>query len=252
MGFLSGAADVLGALAGTTEGNSQSPDIILMNPEMPTGYRVRELMSWRIPGIGYVEMYVNPKSLTISEKKGITRQRTKGGFIVQYWGEEPISLKIDGTTGSSGVEGINILRSVYRAEQDSFKMVSDKLAENIRDVQRNAQQSLAYILKDTDDSTFLPTLGSLAVSVEMYFQGWIFKGYFEDFVVTESVDNGVGVFNYSMSFVAMERKGMRNNFMPWHRSPKKADNSSSAGTPAAYNHANSNATPYSYKGEYNS
>jgi len=102
MGFLSGAADVLGALAGTTEGNSQSPDIIMMNPEMPTGYRVRELMSWRIPGIGYVEMYVNPRSLTISEKKGITRQRTKGGFIIQYWGEEPISLKIEGTTGSSG------------------------------------------------------------------------------------------------------------------------------------------------------
>ncbi len=69
MGFLSGAADVLGALAGTTEGNSQSPDIIMMNPEMPTGYRIRELMSWRIPGIGYVEMYVNPRSLTISEKR---------------------------------------------------------------------------------------------------------------------------------------------------------------------------------------
>lgn len=244
MGLLDSLTNSLGALAGTTEGNGQIPDVIAMSPESPIGYRQRELMSWRVPGIGYVQMYINPQECIVGEKKGITRQRTKGGFVVQYWGEEPTNIKITGTTGTSGIEGINVLRNVYRSEQLTFRSISDKLASNLivfkSTIDSNKKQNA---LVDSDDTSFIPTLGSLALSVELYYQGLIYKGYFEDFSVTESVANGVGIFTYSMTFIALERKGFRTNFMPWHRSAQRGDYS--------YNSANSKISPYSFKGEYN-
>jgi len=237
------ATNVLGGASGTTEGNGQIPDVISMSPEAPIGYRTRELMSWRVPGVGYVQMYINPSEFIIQEKKNIVRQRTKGGFVIQYWGEEPDICKISGSTGTSGVEGINVLRDTYRSEHKAFQTVSDILAANITNLKKGSQGAYEAILSDDQDTSFIPTLASLAVSIELYYQGWIFKGYFEDFVITESVSNGVGVFNYSMTFVALERKGERLNFMPWHRSAQKSNSS--------YNNANSKITAYSFKGEYN-
>ena len=58
-------------------------------------------------------MYINPQQMNIDEKKVIKQQRTKGGYIIQYWGEELTTLNISGTTGSAGVEGINVLYEIY-------------------------------------------------------------------------------------------------------------------------------------------
>ena len=244
MSTLGSIASSIGSAIGSMEGNGQVPNIIAMSPEAPIGYRVRELMSWRVPGIGYVQMYINPEEFTITEKKNIVRQRTKGGFVVQYWGEEPDIINISGSTGTSGVEGINVLRDTYRAEHKAFQKVSDILASNITTLKAgNSTGNFKSAISDGQDTSFIPTLASLAVSVELYYQGWIFKGYFEDFKVTESVSNGVGVFKYSMTFVALERKGERLNFMPWHRSAQRTD--------GVCNRADSKITPYSYKGEYN-
>lgn len=243
MGIISSLTDSLGAIAGTTEGNGQVPDVIAMSPEAPIGYRQRELMSWRVPGIGYVQMYINPQELIISKKKGITRQRTKGGFVIQYWGEDPDTLKISGTTGSSGIEGINVLRNVYRSEQITFQSISDKLMKDLNVFKQSVNSSeLERALSDASDTSFIPTLGSLCLAVELYYQGSIYKGYFEDFSVTEGVAAGVGTFTYSMTFIGLESKGYRTNFMPWHRSAQRGN--------YAYNSANSKISPYSYKGEY--
>lgn len=250
MGFgdvLSGANDLLGTLANTTEGRGQIPDIISMHPEVPVGYRQRDLITWRIPGRGYVEMYINPQQLSISESKVISQQRTKGGYIIQYWGEELPTIKISGNTGSSGIEGINVLRQVYRSEQDAFKIVAQKLSDNLLKLTKASAKNIDKTLEEVSDQTLLPTLGSLAVSVELFYQGWLFKGYFKDFSVNESTSQGVGLFTYDMTFVVLERRGFRNNFMPWHRSPAKVD---SANNPTGFNHADSKTTPYSFKGEY--
>jgi hypothetical protein len=80
----------------------------------------RKLIQWAIPNAGIVEMYINPQSLVIKEQKIIKETRTKGGYIIQYWGEQLPEVTIDGVTGSAGVEGINILRDIYRQEQIGF------------------------------------------------------------------------------------------------------------------------------------
>ena len=248
----------------TREGNFQLPNIIADNPQTPTGRRQRQLMRWRVPGLGFVDMYMNPQNLRISEKKVIQKQRTKGGYVIQYWGEELATISIDGTTGAAGIEGINILRKIYRAEQDSFQQVAQTLSDRLNAftvggsvgnaVSQAASGSLGQaigggigsLLGNGANPPLLPTLASLATSVELFYQGWVFKGYFENFSVTESVAQGPGVFQYSMSFIVLDRRGQRTNFMPYHRSPADFD---AAGTPSNYRKSNSSSTPMSFRGE---
>lgn len=251
------------------EGNLQAPDIIANNPQTPKGKKSRQLIRWRVPGLGFVDMYINPQQLDISEKKVIQKQRTKGGYIVQYWGEELMTVRIQGNTGASGIEGINILRRVYRAEQDAFQQVAQMLADRVNAfsvggnlaslIGQGASQSagnfagnlagglVTGLLGGNSTPATLPTLGSLAVSVEMYFQGWVFKGFFEGFDINESVSNGVGVYNYTLNFTVLERRGERFNIMPWQRSAAILDPDSNK--PRNYYKADAKNTPMSFGGE---
>jgi hypothetical protein len=241
------------------------PDIVQQNPQVKEGRRIRQLIKWRVPGLGFVDMYINPQQMNIQEKKVTKQQRTKGGYIIQYWGEELIRIKLSGTTGASGIEGINILRKVYRAEQDSFKQVEQTLADRLQnynnsssltgivskassgDISGAAGGILNSVMGESANPSLLPTLGSLALSVEMYYQGWVFKGYFDSFDYEESTsNNGVGVFRYNLEFIVVDRRGIRSNFMPWHRSPATLD---STGNPIGYNKSDASAVPLSFNGE---
>jgi len=246
--------------------NNKLPDIVQQNPNVLDGRRDRQTIIWRVPGMGFVQMYINPQQMNIQEKKVIKQQRTKGGYVVQYWGEELIVVKLSGTTGSSGIEGINILRKVYRAEQDAFKQVEQSLADRAKQyttgslvsglVSQAASGSISSVAGNIMNSVFggsanpplLPTLASLALSAELFYQGWVFKGYFDSFDVEESTQNGVGIFKYNLTFVVLGRRGIRTNFMPWHRSPATLDES---GNPIGYNRADASAVPLSFNGEKN-
>jgi hypothetical protein len=227
----------------------------------------------------YVRMYINPSSFNISEKKLIQKQLTKGGYVVQYWGEELPSISIQGETGSSGIEGVNVIRSIYRHEQIQFKKILQQRFESVKDQSNNAFLTdssdvnkdykgiagglLAGVadfftggvfstltngletLTDVINGDFtLPTrkeysnfkttasLASLATSIEIYFQGEVFRGYFTNLTVNEAA-NTPGLFNYSMTFEVLNRSGIRKNFMPWHRSPvnKSTGEAKMASTP---------------------
>ena len=90
---------------------------------------VRNMVKWFLPEAGIVEMYINPKNIKYNYKKHIgAPTRTRGGFLLQYWGEELGTISINGTTGSSGVEGINVLEDIYRSEQvamDALALASE-------------------------------------------------------------------------------------------------------------------------------
>jgi hypothetical protein len=60
-----------------------------------------------------------------------------------------------------------------------------------------------------------PTLGYYATTVEMYWMGEVYRGFFTKFDVTESVDP-LGIFNYNLTFMATQKRGLRRNYMPWH------------------------------------
>ncbi len=200
-------------------------------PASQVTFGKRKMMKWFVPERGIIEMYINPQSIKINEKKNIKADRTKGGFVIQYWGEELIDISINGTTGSSGIEGINILRQLYRAEQIAFDVVA---IEEFAKMQTDDESFIATILPGVGDimsfmkdlgaskeNTFLaipkPTLGYYAASVEMYWCGEIYRGFFDSFSVDENVSK-LGFFDYSISFKATQRRGIRQNYLPWQHS----------------------------------
>lgn len=216
----------------------------------------RNLVSWFVPEVGVVQMYINPQTMRYQERKHLSRQRTKGGYVLQYWGEELGQLSIQGTTGSSGIEGINVLQDVYRSEQLAFDPYALAFA-----AEADAQSELDIFGIGSPTGRLLglgaeaglgmlnsaiatgspsvqrpkPTLASLAFSVEMYWSGWVFRGFFQDFSVDERADR-LGLFDYNITFIYTQRRGIRPNFLGWHRSPVHGPSNSDPqfGTPYSY------------------
>ncbi len=236
----------------------------------------RKLINWNIPSKGLVEMYVNPQSFTIVERKLIKETRTKGGYSIQYWGEALPEIDINGTTGSGGIEGINVLRDIYRQEQIGFNDIISQLnsgfLSNLFQTTLGAVQSLSNnpladgniastigalsndpgkFFQDvattvgnvanvfdsvgramSGDQQLIPTLAALATSVELWYDGVIYRGFFKEFRVDEKSDE-IGLFRYSMKFIVTRRTGYRVNGFPWQRSVN-------------YGPANSDIIPLSY------
>lgn len=218
----------------------------------------RNIITWFVPEFGVVRMYVNPSAITYSYKKLITKDRTKGGYTLQYWGEDLDNLNISGTTGGAGIEGINVLYEIYRAEQYALDATGLTLAAN------NASTSLSNIFSEigneiggstgsvagsvlgsllTGDSPNtnlvaqnIPSLAQLAFTVEMYYNGCVYRGFFENMTVNERADNFL--LEYQISFVVTQKRGYRFNYFPWARSANNG--------PSQY------TSPYSFSGNVSS
>ncbi len=215
----------------------------------------RKLMRWLVPEQPIVEMYINPQNVVYNYGKQIVEQRTKGGYVLQYWGENLTNLTISGTTGTSGIEGINVLFDIYRNEQLMFDPYALFL-QSQRDKQEQEElfpstgngDTLTNVLGDvgalilgTDQAqTGLktrsrPSLASMAFSVELYWSGEVYRGFFKDFQVSESAQN-LGLFDYTMTYRVTQKRGFRQNFLGWHRSATNGPSNSNPiyGTPHSF------------------
>jgi hypothetical protein len=209
----------------------------------------RNIITWFVPEFGTIRMYINPQSIIYTNKKIIDKKRTKGGYTLQYWGEDLGELSITGTTGSAGIEGINVLYEIYRAEQYAFDGMGLALAANnanqpnllsgLSGLSGSSSGSLVggaagmvgSLLGFDSSSTSMNNINSLAqmaFSVEMYYNGAVYRGYFTQMTVTERAENFA--LDYSMNFVVTQRRGYRLNYQPWHRS---------AGGPSQYDSVHS-------------
>ena len=217
----------------------------------------RNIITWFIPQFGIVRMYVNPEQVRYSNRKIIQKDRTKGGYTLQYWGEELSTLALSGTTGSSGVEGINMLYEIYRAEQYAFDAAGLMIAannsnQNLATTGLNALGSINSVsnfflgaagqnsgllsglfgLDSGNNFQNYPSLAQLAFTVEMYYDGWVYRGFFDSIDYTESARDFL--WNYNINFTVTQRRGYRTNYFPWHRSAKNG--------PSQYD------TPYAFSG----
>jgi len=204
--------------------------------------RDRQIMTWRLPNGNTVQMYINPQSFVVNESKQINATRTKGGFVVQYWGDNLIDISIQGTTGSSGVKGIQVLRDIYRSENRAFELVASTQANYLAGVENelnigDASELVSNLSQVVRERNFIlrPSLASFALSVSLFYQGIQYKGYFESFSMTENTNN-LGLFDYNISFKATEAYGVRDNFMAWHKEPL-ADSPASAALGGVLNSA---------------
>jgi len=206
----------------------------------------------------YVKMYVNPQSVGIADSKIVNETLTKGGYVVQYWGEKNTTISLAGTVGSSGIEGINILNRVYRNEQFEYEnIIKNRIqaakrevenavlenASNLNNIKSGPQISLVPTTlsngldtimdifsnsngsKEVDNLTEMnsisstESLGALSALVEMHYDGVVYQGYFTQFGFDETASEP-GHFSYRLSFTVLRKEGIRKNFMPWHRNPR--------------------------------
>ncbi len=207
-----------------------------------------------------VPLYINPSTIQISHSKNISDTQTIGGFIIQYWGDRITILNITGSTGSGGIDAINILYSVYKSEQTEFQRLllerQSEYKKKIEEAQKEAEangpsnalsavdeilfdgqitknwngvsETIEFFKSQIENAGFsderkstslLPTLSSFAVSLEMYFQGKIYRGYIESMSITENA-SAPGLFDYNIQFKSLKEFGERKNFMPWHTNPR--------------------------------
>ena len=198
------------------------------------GFSARNLMRWLVPEGPIVEMYMNPQRVDYNYTKDIPAEtRTKGGYILQYWGQQLTTLTLSGTTGTAGIEGINVLYDVYRNEQLAFDPYALYLAaEHDKNAFSDdifgfdaALEAGGGLLGDLlgagspgpKKATQAPSLAALAFTVELYWSGEVYRGYFTKFTVSESVDK-LGLFDYTIDFKVTQKRGYRQNFLAWHRS----------------------------------
>lgn len=235
-------------------------------PSYKPGVLHRNIITWYVPQFGTVEMFVNPSAISYVNKKLINKDRTKGGYTLQYWGEELTTLNISGTTGSSGIEGINALYEIYRAEQYAFDSVGLAMSASnaASSLATNLVSGLGGALGTSINSLFggtpnnpsaaaagsgilggilglnspantlspanIPSLAQLAFVVEMYYNGWIFRGFFDNMTINERADNFL--IEYQMTFMATQRRGYRMNYFPFTNSA--TNGRSQYGTPPAF------------------
>lgn len=232
-------------------GNPSSPDDALpfsrITPNKIANTK-RNLITWFVPNFGTVDMFVNPNNINYTYKKLITPTRTKGGYTVQYWGEELPTLTITGTTGSYGVEGINMLYEIYRAEQLAFDAdgltiaSSNQTADlatslvgglgsvvgstvggwlgnsnNGKSIGEGVSLGLSGLGNNSILSRDVPSLAQYAFGIELYFGGWVFRGFFTSMTVTEKANDFL--IDYNIGFTVTERRGYRLNYLGWQRTP---------------------------------
>jgi hypothetical protein len=258
-------------LASTPSATGSGLPFSKITPQV-NGQIQRNIITWFVPQFGTVQMFINPQNISYNHKKLITKDRTKGGYTLQYWGEDLSTLNISGTTGSSGIEGINMLYEIYRAEQYAFDAVGLTMAANnsAADISNNLSTAIGGAVGqliggtpfasgansagllggilglDSPNNTLsarnIPTLASLAFAVEMYYNGWVYRGFFENMTINERADNFL--LDYSMVFTVTQRRGYRTNYFPWQENPSAGHTTYGLG-----NGGSANGNAYSFNGQ---
>lgn len=245
-----------------SDGNNLPQSKIKPNRNPRPNLTRRDIIKWFIPEVGVVNMYINPESINYNYKKQINSERTKGGFIIQYWGEELPTLNIRGTTGSSGIEGLNVLYQIYRSEQYTFDpvaltMASDPTISGLGDMVNSVGQLIGSTsggilssfangiaglnpLTQSLMPTNPPTLAALALGIELYYSGITYRGFFNNMDVTESAGK-MGMLDYAINFTVLQTRGYRLNQFAFQRDPMSGPSANNDGT------GNIPGVPLSYK-----
>jgi hypothetical protein len=61
----------------------------------------------------------------------------------------------------------------------------------------------------------------------MYYDGWVFRGYFQDMTYNEKANDFL--WDYNINFIATQRRGYRVNNFPWNKSANSGPSYSDPG-----------------------
>jgi hypothetical protein len=145
--------------------------IIWQVTNLPDKYKVPDLV-----------MKINPQNLSCTYSQLINRKRTLGGFIEEHWGEQFDMISASGKTGQ--FFGVNGLTNANRRDTEAYRNF-----ENLIAIYRN-NGSLFH-----ESSNKIIAQGS----VVMNYDNCIYKGYFENFSISEIAEKQFEL-TYNFSF----------------------------------------------------
>jgi hypothetical protein len=131
--------------------------------------------------IPVIQFHINPTSINFQYKKIITRQRTRGGWIEEHWGDELDVVNIEASTGSflSLETGLNVTR-----RHETLSMI-------------NFQEILAIY---KNNACVYDNLGNIVNQGDVFIEYDTYKlfGQFQSFNWDETIDNPFRyVFNFA-------------------------------------------------------
>ena len=138
-----------------------------------------------------VELYIDPKAISVKKKVNQKRTLTKAGYVVQFWGHDLTTVSMSGISGYYGVtKGVapRILAGIANGNMDQITGNADAL-KAFEYLKENAY------MKRFD--TRLPYKGIPVIG--MVYDQIMYRGYFETF--DYSLDAAVPFsINWSLSF----------------------------------------------------
>jgi hypothetical protein len=154
-----------------------------------------------------LELYINPESLTKSYTQIVSKIQTRGGFVVQHWGEQLTSIEASGKSGaffvsqqdessfrvgivdsekpSSISKTLNVVNEAYG--------LANPAADNAPD-RKNAKAWIAF-------RSFID-LYRQSTLLAMSYDGYLYMGNFTNFSWDEDATNPFFI-TYSFSFTVL-------------------------------------------------
>ena len=152
-----------------------------------------------------LQMYVNPNKLDFSQMKLTTTSNTIEGFAIEYWGNDLITIRASGLTGSfkqtlqfkrdSSALTRYIIVPEERSPEPDLNADFNPLPEGVMSLTKR-RASEAYI-------RFIQLLNFYRVhpEVTMIYDGLSYEGYFSSFGYTEDATMPL-MFSFNFEFVS--------------------------------------------------
>jgi hypothetical protein len=139
-------------------------------------------------------MYINPSRLSFSQAKVTNVSNTVAGFVVEYWGNDLVSMRAQGVTGSFR----QVLNDFTTNGRQTRMIVTPKGSvpeiEVLDLTQRRNTEAYTRFLQLLSFYRTLP-------ETQIIYDGYLYNGYFASFGYSESADMPL-MFTFNWEFVS--------------------------------------------------
>jgi len=141
--------------------------------------------------------HTNPKSLSFSYTKKVSRSPTIGGWVETYWGEEPYTISLDLASGGFIRLGSGLSNVTGTVSSSVFGVGRNRKPEVFgEDLGGNRRETITYdkyldlLSMFHNNGSIYDGQGFIALqgSIKMSYDGGSWYGWFQSFSVSESAD----------------------------------------------------------------
>ena len=163
-----------------------------------------------------LELYVNPESFAKTYQQIVTKLQTRGGFVLQHWGEQLSSIEASGKSGVFFTAQREVLDTGVELFRQGSQNEPPKLPSNSAGIQSSSEEyGLANIaVEHTPDRKTTKAWISFHKFIDMYrkstllqlfYDGRIYSGFLTNFSWGEDAMNPF-LITYSFSYTVLNEE----------------------------------------------